>query len=68
MSNHATLQLLLSAIRAESDKEEETASPPGLCCVASSSDSLAILYVDTDTADYVVKALPDMMVKECACR
>ncbi len=43
-------------------------NPPDLCCTPSKTESLPILYIDTNLNDHVVKLLPDMIVKECACR
>lgn len=62
-SNYATLQSILNSISLNNRN-----TPPELCCSPSTTDSLPILYVDKNSIDYVVKLLPDMVVKDCSCR
>lgn len=62
-SNYATLQSILNSIGLASRN-----APPELCCSPSITESLPILYVDKNSIDYVVKLLPDMIVKDCSCR
>lgn len=61
-SNYATLQGILNILNYNTSSRVSE-----LCCTPSRTESLPILYVDTNSADHVVKLLPDMVIKECAC-
>lgn len=65
-SNYATLQSILSYVNFNNEKEPSKNSE--LCCTPSKLEPVSILFLDTNLIDYVVKVLPDMVVKECSCR
>ena len=60
MTNHATLQSLLTSVRVKSDVPEP-------CCVPSKLQTVTLMYYDENN-NIVLKQYPDMMVESCACR
>ncbi|CAF0720249.1 unnamed protein product [Brachionus calyciflorus] len=62
-SNYAALQSILNIVDLSVNNH-----PTELCCAPSVTKMMPIFYKDLNSVDYVVKYLPDMIVKECACR
>ncbi|XP_067928522.1 bone morphogenetic protein 3-like [Watersipora subatra] len=60
LTNHATLQSLLTAV-------EPSSKVPQLCCVPQQLQSVTLLYYDADQ-NIVLKTYPDMSVESCVCR
>lgn len=60
MTNHATLQSLLTSIQVKT-------GVPKPCCVPQKLEPVTLMYYDENNS-IVLKRYPDMSVRSCACR